>query len=122
MELEVLLWICLVKGLYFWFLKKNLFSTFFRRHFFGGQNFSSCFQWDFLIHSSVNNHRNPIRLYIFKIEAILFCESPKNISNFLKNKILTSGQKHRERIGNAFPKHPKTSKTDQNSRSYPKKS
>ena len=39
----------------------------------------------------------------------------------LKNKIFTSGQKHRERIGTAVSKHRKTSKTNQNSKSYPKK-
>ena len=55
------------------------------------------------------------------MEAVFFARARKTSLTFLKNKIFTSGQKHRERIGNAFPKHPKTSKTDQNSKSYPKK-
>ena len=58
-------------------------------------------------------------------EAVFFTGLPRHyrgntyIPNFLKNKILASGQKRRERIGYTFPKHPKTSKTDKNSRSYP---
>ena len=55
------------------------------------------------------------------MEAKFFARARKTSLTFLKNKNFTSGQNHRERIGNAFPKHPKTSKTDQNSRSYPKK-
>ena len=65
MELEVLLWICFSQRTIFLVFEENNFSTFFRRHFFGGQHFSSCLQWDFLIHSSVNNHRNPIGLIIY---------------------------------------------------------
>ena len=52
---------------------------------------------------------------------IFFARGRKTSLTFSKNKIFTSGQKHRERIGNSFPKHPKTSKTDQNSQTYPKK-
>ena len=55
------------------------------------------------------------------MEGTFFARARKTSLTFLKNKNFTSGQKHRERIGNAFPKHPKTSKTDQNSKSYPKK-
>ena len=50
-----------------------------------------------------------------------FARGRKTSLTFLKNKNFTSGQKHRERIGTAVPKHRKTSKTDQNSKSYPKK-
>ena len=78
---------------------------------------------DFLIHSSVitwNNHRNPIGLFIFENGGIFFARARKT-SNFLKHKNFTSGQKHRERIGTAVPKHRKTSKTGQNSKSYPEK-
>ena len=55
------------------------------------------------------------------MEGIFFARARKTSLTFLKNKIFTSGQKHRERIGTAVPKHRKTSKTDQNSKSYPKK-
>ena len=72
-------------------------------------------------YSSVNNHRNPIGLFIFENSMIFFARARKTALTFLKNKNFTSGQKHRERIGNGFPKHPKTSKTDQNSQNYPKK-
>ena len=53
--------------------------------------------------------------------SVFFARGRKTSLTFLKNKIFTSGQKHRERIGTAVPKHRKTSKTDQNSKSYPKK-
>ena len=77
---------------------------------------------DFLVHSSVNNYRNPIGLIIYsKQHQFFFARGRKTSLTFLKNKIFTSGQKHRERIGTAVPKHRKTSKTDQNSKSYPKK-
>ena len=56
-----------------------------------------------------------------KLHQFFFARARKTALTFLKNKIFTSGQKHLQRIGNAFPKHPKTSKTDQNSKSYPKK-
>ena len=60
--------------------------------------------------------------YLFsKMEGTFFARARKTALTFLKNKIFTSGQKHRERIGTAVPKHRKTSKTDQNSKSYPKK-
>ena len=55
------------------------------------------------------------------MEANFFARARKTALTFLKNKIFTSGQKHRERIGTAVPKHRKTSKTDQNSKSDPKK-
>ena len=55
------------------------------------------------------------------MEANFFARARKTTLTFLKNKNFTSGQKHRERIGTAVPKHRKTSKTDQNSKSYPKK-
>ena len=55
------------------------------------------------------------------MEGIFFARARKTSLTFLKNIIFTSGQKHRKGIGNAFPKHPKTSKTDQNSKSYPEK-
>ena len=52
--------------------------------------------------------------YLFsKMEGIFFARARKTSLTFLKNKIFTSGQKHRERIGTAVPKHRKTSKTDQ---------
>ena len=55
------------------------------------------------------------------MEANFFARARKTALTFLKNKIFTSGQKHRERIGTAVPKHRKTSKTGQKSKSYPKK-
>ena len=58
---------------------------------------------------------------ILKVASIFLARARKTSLTFLKNKNFTSGQKHRERIGTAVPKHRKTSKTDQNSKSYPKK-
>ena len=76
---------------------------------------------DFLIHSSVNNLETIEILLDYLFGGIFFARARKTSLTFLKNKIFTSGQKHRERIGTAVPKHRKTSKTDQNSKSYPKK-
>ena len=55
---------------------------------------------------------------LVKVAVCFFTYGRKSAPIFSEKKI-TSGQKHRERIGNAFPKRPITSKTNQNSRSYP---
>ena len=65
--------------------------------------------------------QNVVFIFNWKWRQIFFARARKTALTFLKNKIFTSGQKHRERIGTAVPKHRKTSKTDQNSKSYPKK-
>ena len=55
------------------------------------------------------------------MEGIFFARARKTSLTFLKNRNFTSGQKHRERIGTAVLKRRKTLQTDQNSKSYPKK-
>ena len=72
-----------------------------------------------MLYSSIN-FQNTV-LFLIENGGIFFARARKTSLTFLKNKIVTSGQKHRERIGNSVPKHPKASKTDQNSKSYPTK-
>ena len=83
---------------------------------------------------NTGSHVSISHIFINFVDSMAHALQPHNFSKivsifnwkwraltFLKIKNFTSGQKHRERIGTAVPKHRKTSKTDQNSKSYPKK-